>query len=74
VKDPGIKPFYDKLIGALAHDEALRDGDWRQAHVTPSQVLMNLERISISISIPQEMRCSLFSLVRCKRGVFMHSS
>jgi len=44
VKDPGIKPFYDKLIGALAHDDALRDGDWRQAHVTPSQVPTNPQK------------------------------
>mmetsp|Transcript_15652 Transcript_15652/g.30903 ORF Transcript_15652/g.30903 Transcript_15652/m.30903 type:complete len:533 (-) Transcript_15652:197-1795(-) len=36
VKDKGIKPMYDKLIAA--HQcEALRDGEWRQCHVTPSQ-------------------------------------
>lgn len=37
VKDKGIKPFYDRLLDPLKHNEALRDGEWRSCHVTPSQ-------------------------------------
>uniref|UniRef100_A0A6T8GFN1 Glycosyl hydrolase family 13 catalytic domain-containing protein n=1 Tax=Hemiselmis andersenii TaxID=464988 RepID=A0A6T8GFN1_HEMAN len=37
VHDKGVKPMYDKLVAAIGHNEAIRDGEWRQCHVTPSQ-------------------------------------